>query len=276
MTTTAPSKTAAMLHARYGASAPQPGRINPTIETMLAHRSVRSFLPTPLPAGTLDMLVAAAQSASTSSNMQVWSVVAVEDTARKARIATLAGDQDFIRQAPLFLAWCADTARIRRAAAARGAVLEGADYLESWIVASVDAALAAQNAFVAAESLGLGGVYVGALRNHPEEVAAELGLPPHVMGLFGLALGHPDPTKRAEIKPRLPQSVVLHRERYDPTAEAAALPAYDRLLAAFSADNGMGAADWSDRVIDRLGTVQSLRGRDRMRAALHGLGFRLR
>jgi hypothetical protein len=96
------------------------------------------------------------------------------------------------------------------------------------------------------------------------------------MGLFGLALGHPDPTKRAEIKPRLPQSVVLHRERYDPTAEAAALPAYDRLLAAFSADNGMGAADWSDRVIDRLGTVQSLRGRDRMRAALHGLGFRLR
>ncbi len=276
MTTNAPSKTAAMLHARYGEAAPQPGPLSPAIETMLAHRSVRGFLPTPLPPGTLEMLVSAAQSASTSSNMQVWSVVAVEEPAHKARIATLAGDQDFIRQAPLFLAWCADTARIRRAATARGSALEGAKYLESWIVASVDAALAAQNAFVAAESLGLGGVYVGALRNHPEEVAAELGLPAHVMGLFGLAIGHPDPAKRADVKPRLPQSMVLHRERYDTSAEAEALPEYDRLLAAFSAENGMGAADWSDRVVDRLATAKSLRGRDRMKAALAALGFELR
>ncbi len=276
MTTAAPSQPAALLRARYGDAAPEPGPFNATIETILSHRSVRAFLPRPLPVGTLETLVAAAQSASTSSNMQAWSVVAVEEPGHKARIATLAGDQAFIRQAPLFLAWCADTARLARAAGARNGRLEGIEYLESWIVASVDAALAAQNAFVAAESLGLGCVYVGALRNHPEQVAAELGLPPHVMGLFGLAVGYPDPSVRAEVKPRLPQSLVLHRERYGTAAEAADLPGYDAALSRFSAVNGMGATDWTDRVIDRLGTARSLRGRDRMRAALGALGFQLR
>ena len=276
MSTAASNKAAALLRARYGDAAPRPGPFNTTIETMLSHRSVRVFLPRALPGGTLETLVAAAQSASTSSNMQAWSVIAVEQAERKSRIATLAGDQDFIRQAPLFLAWCADTSRLQRTAQARGATLGGIDYLESWIVASVDAALAAQNAFVAAESLGLGCVYVGALRNHPEAVAAELELPPHVMGLFGLAIGYPNPAVPALVKPRLPQSLVLHREQYSAAAEAEAVPAYDAALSAFSAENGMGKTDWTGRVIDRLGTAASLRGRERMRSSLGARGFELR
>ncbi len=55
---------------------------------------------------------------------------------------------------------------------------EGLDYLEMFIMATVDAALAAQNATIAAESLGLGTVYIGAMRNHPEEVPATIKLPP--------------------------------------------------------------------------------------------------
>ena len=274
MSAAAPTK--ALLHARYGDAAPPPGPLNEVIETMLAHRSVRAFLPRALPPGTLEMLVAAAQSASTSSNMQAWSVVAVQAPAHKSRVAELAGNQGFIREAPLFLAWIADTSRLQRAAEAQGASLDGIAYLESFIVAAVDAALAAQNATVAAESLGLGTVYVGALRNHPEAVADLLGLPPHAAGLFGLAVGYPDPTKPASVKPRLPQSVVLHRERYSAAPERDAIPAYDRTLARFSEAHGMGAADWTRRVIDRLGTAASLRGRDRMRAALRALGLELR
>ena len=49
---------------------------------------------------------------------------------------------------------------------------------------------------MAAESFGLGTVCVGAMRNHPEEVARELGLPPHVFAVFGLAVGWPDPAER--------------------------------------------------------------------------------
>jgi hypothetical protein len=70
--------------------------------------------------------------------------------------------------------------------------------------------------------------------------------------------------------------VVLHRERYSAAAEHDAIPAYDRALGRFSETHGMGAAGWTRRVIDRLGTAASLRGRDRMRAALHALGLELR
>ncbi|MEF2985466.1 nitroreductase family protein, partial [Pseudomonas aeruginosa] len=96
---------------------------------------------------------------ASSSNLQTWSVVAVQDPDRKARLAELAGNQGHIREAPLFLVWVADLARTRAVATAAGSPAEGLDYLESLLVAVIDAALAAQNAVVALESLGLGAVY---------------------------------------------------------------------------------------------------------------------
>lgn len=266
-----------LLRARYGEDARHASvPTNDTLRTLLGHRSVRAFRPDPLPAGTLETLVAAAQSAATSSNLQAWSVVAVEDQGRRARLADLAAQQGFIRQAPLFMAWLADLSRLGRVGGARGEALEGTRYLEAFMVALVDAALAAQNAVVAAESLGLGCVYVGALRNHPEEVAAELGLPPDCMAVFGLSVGVADDARPAAVKPRLPQSVVLHRERYATASEAREIERYDGTLAAFSAENGMGAEGWTARVLARVGTVAALRGRDRMRAALNAMGFGLR
>src|SRR5690242_15341334 len=85
---------AAALAARYGEeAAPPAGPWNATIAGLLAHRSVRGYLPDPPPPGTLEMLVAAAQSASTSSNLQAWSVVAVQDPAKRAALAEIAGGQ---------------------------------------------------------------------------------------------------------------------------------------------------------------------------------------
>ncbi len=82
---------------------------------------------------------------------------------------------------------------------------------------------------IAAHSLGLGSVFVGAIRNEPEKVAAELRLPPHAVAAFGLAVGVPDPTENAGVKPRLPQGAVLHREQYDASADAH-IAAYDERL----------------------------------------------
>lgn len=67
-------------------NAAAPAVDNPVIDHLLAHRSVRQYLNTPLPAGTLETLLAAAQSASTSSNLQAWSLLAIEDPAHKARL----------------------------------------------------------------------------------------------------------------------------------------------------------------------------------------------
>ena len=251
------------------------GAVGPVIETMLRHRSVRGYLDRPLPRGTLELLVAAAQSAATSSNLQAWSVVAVEDSERKARLSVLANDQAHIRECPLFLAWIADLSRLDRTASERGETAGANRYLEMFLVATIDAALAAQNAALAAESLGLGTVYIGAMRNHPEEVAAELNLPPDSVALFGLCVGYADPARLSTVKPRLPQPAVLHRERYSTEGEPEAVAFYDTAMRAFQASQKMPEVGWAGHSSKRVAGPQSLSGRDRLRDALTALGFGL-
>ncbi len=262
---------------RYGAeAAPAHGPWNEHIALLLSHRSIRGYRPDPLPAGTLETLVAAAQSAATSSNLQTWSVIAVTDPAKKAALAKLANNQKHIEQCPLFLVWLADISRNQRLAEQEGVTLETMPYQETFLVASIDAALAAQNATVAVESLGLATVYIGALRNQPEEVAKVVGLPKGVFGVFGMCVGYASAEAANEVKPRLPQDVVLHREVYDASGEPELRAAYDHLMAAFSARNEMAADTWTKRVIGRMGKIAAMSGRDKMVAALHAMGFQLR
>jgi nitroreductase len=272
------SELADPLTSRYGNQAPA-GPLpdtNAILDLLLRHRSVRSYLPQALPAGTLETLVAAAQSASTSSNLQAWSLVAVEDPARRARLAELAGKQAHVSAAPLFLVWLADLARLEDIARTQGHVPEGLDYLELLLVGVIDAALAAQNAVTALESLGLASVYIGGIRNKPELVAAELGLPPGVFAVFGLCVGYEDPARPAQVKPRLPQAAVLHREQYSLAAQAQAIQDYDQVMAQFYAGQGMQQADWTRTVAQRVRSAESLNGRDRLAQALHNLGFKIR
>lgn len=271
-----------LLQARYGAGQDvpplAPGDLNPVLETLFAHRSVRAFLPDALPDNTLDVLVAAAQSAPSSSNLQVWSAIAVQEPERKRRLAGLVGQQKHVLEAPLFLAWLVDLSRLKRLAAGRGRQLDGADYLDTFLMGVIDAALAAQNAVNAAESLGLGTVYIGALRNQPEAVAAELGIAPGdgVYPVFGLCVGRPDPARPSSVKPRLPQAAVLYRERYAPAPVEQETAGYDAAMRAFYASQGLPTTLWSEHSLARLESAADLKGRDRLREALAGLGFGLR
>ena len=265
------------LTARYGAPDLSPlAPWNATLDQLLDHRSVRAFTDQPLSEGTLQTLIAAAQSASTSSNLQVWSVVAVQDGERKARLSALAGNQASIRQAPLFLVWLADLSRVSRVAAQQEVELQALPYLESLLLGTIDAALAAQNAVVALESLGLGSVYIGAIRNDIEAVAGELQLPAHVYPVFGLCVGHPSPERPAKVKPRLPQQAVLHLETYSLQAEPQALADYDQRLGAFYQREGLQASGWSEQVVNRLRSVDSLHGREALVEELNRMGFGLR
>lgn len=250
---------------------------NATLDVLLSHRSVRAYLSKPLPEGTLETLIAAAQSASSSSNLQAWSVVAVVDSDHKSRLAALARNQSHIVQAPLFLVWLIDLNRLGRLAAERDEPSEGLDYLESFLMGAVDTSLAAQNAVVALESLGLGAVYIGAIRNKPAQVAAELDLPPSVFALFGLCVGWPDPAKPASVKPRLPRDAVLFRERYSyGDAQRSAVVSYNGRLRSFQQEEGMAVQDWSVQASERIRDAKALNGRDVLRDVLRELGFPLK
>jgi nitroreductase len=265
-----------VLRQRYDAHEALPAlRWNEVVASLLGHRSARAYLPDALPRGTLETAIAAAQSAASSANLQVWSVVAIEDPDRKARLAALSGDQQHIVQAPLFLVWLADLSRLKRIAEARGLETEGLSYIELLVVGIVDTALAAQNAVAALESLGLGTVYIGALRNHVVEVAKELRLPSHVLPLFGLSVGVPDASRPAAIKPRLPQAAVLSREHYSTAGEAEAVARYDEAVQEFQRSNGLAAEGWSARAAERVRTAAALHGRHSLSQSLRDLGFDL-
>ncbi|QXF82960.1 NADPH-dependent oxidoreductase [Rhodococcus pyridinivorans] len=271
----------AALRRRYGTRAAEQvagrggsGAWNDVIALQLAHRSVRKFLPEAVSEDDLCAIVAAASSAASSSNLQLWSVVAVTDRDRLARIATFAGNQPAVRDAPLLLVWVADLARAARVAEQHGKDLVNVDYVESALLGVVDAALAAQNAVLAAESLGLGTVYIGAIRNHPRDVAAELALPDHSFAVVGLVVGRPDPEVESEVKPRLGQDVVLHREQYSTEERDAGLAAYEEEISGFYRDQGL-AESWVERVLGRFASPGALGSREQMREALRERGFGL-
>jgi len=272
------SEGAALVRQRYRRDdAPEPVTWNDTLRVLMNHRSVRAYLPGPLPEGTLETLVAAAQSAASSSNLQVWSVVAVEDPERKARLAALAAHQNHIVEAPLFLVWLVDFDRLTQLSRADGVASEALDYTETFLLGAVDTALAAQSAVVALESLGLGSVYIGGIRNRPAEVTAELGLPPRVFALFGLAVGKPDPARPSAVKPRLPQASVLYREQYGwSRAQAEAAESYNRRIRDFQREQGMAEKDWTVQARERTRGPGSMAGRHVLRDVLNDLGFELR
>lgn len=263
------------LAARYGAAVPEAGPWNAQIALLLSHRSVRGYRPDALPAHTLETLVAAAQSAATSSNLQTWSVIAVTDPAKKAALARLSNNQQHVEQCPLFLVWLADVARNQQLGDAAGVAMETMEWMETFLVAAIDAALAAQNATVAAESLGLSTVYIGALRNSPAEVGALLGLPPGCAGMFGLCVGYAAPGVTNAVKPRLPQAAILSHDTYAAAAPELAA-AYDAEMLAYSARQDMAAENWSDKVLARMGRLRGLSGREKLSAVLRGMGFPLR
>ncbi|GGM39555.1 NADPH-dependent oxidoreductase [Promicromonospora citrea] len=242
------------------------------LDVQLSHRSVRRFLPRPLASSVLPTLVAAAQSAPTSSNLQLWSVVAITDPARLARVARLCGEQEHVRDAPLLLVWVADVARVRALAARRGRAVPATGYLETTVASFLDATLAAQNAVVAAESLGLGTVYLGSVRDAPEALAAELRLPRGAAPVVGLVVGHPDPSCPGRVKPRLPQAAVLHHETYDVERQLRPVAAYERRMVDYYRGEGLEGG-WVARALARLRGNGSLRGREHLRSALTALGL---
>ena len=276
LTPAASSHKEALLR-RYGASGlPATGPWNEVIACLLDHRSVRGYKPDPLPPGTLETLVAAAQSAATSSNMQWTTVIAVDDPAKKKALAEIAGNQKHIEQCPLYLCWVADMTRNAGISTEQKVTFETLPWFETFLVACLDVALAAQNAVVAAESLGLSTVYIGAMRNDPERVAALLELPQQSFVVFGLCVGYAAEQATGEVKPRLPQSIVVHHDHYDTRNTAAERRIYDGEMAKFAARQEMQDSTWTQRVLNRLGPIKSMNGRERLRAVLATLGFELR
>lgn len=218
--------------------------MNPTIELLKSHRSIRKFKDQKLPHELLEELVRAGQCAATSNHVQAYSIIHVVNPENRRKISELAGGQAHVVEASDFLVFCADMKRSTEAAERAGAdVVRG--MTEQLVVASVDAALMAQNVAVAAESEGLGLCYVGGIRNDPAQVAEILKLPEHVYPVFGMSLGYPD--QDPEVKPRLPLETILKEDYYDDSQDEEQVAAFDDTMHQYYLDRTGGNKDsnWS-------------------------------
>lgn len=185
--------------------------INETVKIMLNHRSIRKYKDKEVSQEIVDTIISCAQMAPTSGHLQQYTIIEVKGTRKRNFLAEIAGAQKWVVEAPLVLLFCADLNRGKKYFDVSEKELFSS--VESYTVAVVDTSLAMQNAFVAAESMGLGGVAVGGIRNDVDALSKEFELPDMVAPLYLLCLGYPDDDPG--LKPRLPKEEIHKIDFYD-------------------------------------------------------------
>ena len=220
-----------------------------TIKLMKAHTSVRCFQEQEIPQADLEEILTAGQMASSWKNFQSYSVILVRSQEKKDALYELV-PQEAIRQSAAFLLFVGDLNRAEKGASLHTDTFQPQG-VEGLLITSVDAALAGQNALLAAESLGYGGVIIGLVRYKSEEVAELFNLPDYTYPVFGIALGVPD--QQHDVKPRLPLSQVVFEEEYQEQSVEAILD-YDKVQADYA--GARATTSWSQRLAEQFGQAE--------------------
>ncbi len=245
--------------------------MNEIVNLLKSHSSIREYKNQPVEDEKVKTIIECAQSASTSNSIQSYTIISVIDKDNRKNIAYLSGDQSYVEHCPLFLVFCADLNRNKIACEISDKTMaEG--YTETFILATVDAALAAQNALIAAESLGLGGVYIGGIRNNPLEICKILSIPSGVYPVFGMCLGYPN--NNPDKKERLPIEVIFKTDKYNTDGDANRIKEYDAHISDYykKRTNGKRLDTWTQQV----STLMSKPQRPHMKDFLDKQGFKMK
>jgi nitroreductase len=181
------------------------------IETILNHRSIRRYKDKTIAEPVLMEILTAASRASTTGNMQVYSIVMTRDKELKEKLWEAHFRQNMVLQAPVILTFCADFNRFNKWCRQRKAE-PGYDNFLSLMTAFTDALLAAQNAALAAEEHGLGICYLGTTLYNADKIIEILSLPLRVIPVTTLVVGYPD--ESPGLTDRLPLEGIVQNEKY--------------------------------------------------------------
>ncbi len=222
----------------------------PASATMHGHRSIRRYQPDEIPEQMLQEILAAGIRASSSGNMQAYSIIVTSDLALREKLYVAHMEQEMVLEAPLLLTFCADFRRMRHWLRLSDAPDNFDDFM-AFMVGAIDAVLVSQNVALAAEERGLGICYMGSTLANCDQIGALLNCPPGVVPVTGFSLGYPaeDPAPRD----RLPLEGLVHRETYQ---------------------------DYSDEQIEDIYRLRNLQGWERymtyprLRAKIEGSGVK--
>ena len=236
----------------------------PTLQTLLNHRSVRKYTGEPISDEMLIAILEAGRAVSTSSFLQATSIIRVVDSTKRTQLRQISCDMTaddyeraladgkklghgYVESCAEYLVFCMDAYRHHQLADVQ------TDWTEVTLIGAIDTALMAQNVLAAAESLGLGGVFIGSLRNDIERAGVVLGLPKHVVPLFGLCLGHPDWSSKINQsqRPRLPLDVLVSTDTYQAPSDDV-LSAYNNEVRGYYQGRGLDL-DWKAQIAATFG-----------------------
>lgn len=175
------------------------------------HRSIRKYKPIPVTDELIHEILESGTRASSSGNMQAYSVIVTQSQNLKEKMLKAHFNQSMVLEAPVLLTFCADFHRMRKWLKLSKAPLNF-DNLMSFLIATIDATLFSQNVALAAESRGLGICYMGTTLASCGEIAKILKCPDHVVPVVGFSLGYPD--EDPQPRSRLPLEGLVHKEVY--------------------------------------------------------------
>jgi nitroreductase/FMN reductase (NADPH)/FMN reductase [NAD(P)H] len=172
--------------------------MNEILNMIFERRSTRAYCCKPVGASDKTLILQAALQAPTAGNMTLYSVIDVTDEALKKTLSVTCDNQPFIAKAPLVLIFVADMRKWYDAYAMRRKEARTPSYGDM-MLACADALIAAQNATVAAESLGIGSCYIGDILERFEKYRALLNLPRYTLpaAMFASAI-RPRAKRRAK------------------------------------------------------------------------------
>jgi len=181
------------------------------MELLNKHVTIRKFTDRPVDDELLKSLIYSGTRASTTGNMQPYSVVITRDADKKEKLASFHFNQPVAINALVLLTFIADFNRFSKWCEYNNAE-PGYDNLLSFTTACIDALLVAQNVCIAAENNGLGICYLGTTTYNAKEIISALELPKLTFPVTTVALGYPEVVP--ELTDRIPLEGIIHNEIY--------------------------------------------------------------
>lgn len=188
--------------------------MNQTIKELTNRRSVRVFEDKSIAPEVRNAILDAALQAPTAGNMTLYTILEITDSKLKQKLSESCDHQPFIATAPMVLIFCADYKRWYDTFCKYNDEVRHPD-LGDMMLAQADAIIAAQNAVVAAESLGVGSCYIGDVTENFEYHKELLNLPKYVIPAAMLVFGYPTKQQKERIKPpRFRREDIVHKNGY--------------------------------------------------------------
>lgn len=187
--------------------------MNKTIENQLNHRTIRKFKNIPISDKTLETLLQVANRTASSTGMQSYSIIRITDSDIKLKISKVC-KQDYVKDVPELLIFIVDVYRNAKISEEMGENLPAKRDMDRFFQGFTDGCIAAQNMYVAIESLDMGAVYFGSILNDTKEIIKFLELPELTFPIVGIGLGYPD--QDPSLKPRMDLSLKVFQNKYQP------------------------------------------------------------